>query len=176
MKKNQMQFLKVLNDAWGRTLSDYQSGNVIIKSERDLENALATSCKFLMQDRNIPLRIGRQETFRDKRVDIRLGFTSDPILVELKLYHDKADWKESKSMKNTVESDLRFAKGYEDTYVGIIDVIPSTQRAHLDYSLDWKEIEITKQIFNLHYVRINPATSPPRERIQKSLLVNGIMI
>jgi hypothetical protein len=165
MNKNQMQYLEVLTDAWEFTLSDYQNGKVIIKSERDLEKALATSCKYLMQERDIPIRIGRQENFRDKRVDIRLGLTSDPILVELKLYRDKADWKESKSMKNTVESDLRFAKGYEDTYVGIIDVIPSTQRAYLDYSLEWKELEIDKQIFNLHYVGIDPATSPPRERI-----------
>ena len=176
MKKDQMQFHKVLNDAWERTLSDYQSGNVIIKNERDLENALATSCEFLMQERTIPIRMGRQETFRDKRVDIRIGYPNDPILVELKLYHDKADWKESKSMKNTVESDLRFAKGYEDTYVGIIDVIPSTQRAYLDYSLEWNELEIPEEIFNLHYVGINPSFSPPRERIQKSVLVNGIMI
>ncbi len=168
-----MQYHEVLKDAWEQTLIDYQSGTVVIKSERDLEKALVNSCKNLMQKRNIPMRIGRQENFRDKRVDIRLGFTSDPILVELKLYHDKADWKESKSMKNTVESDLRFAKGYEDTYVGIIDVIPSTQRAHLDYSLNWKEFEIDKQFFNLHYVDINPASSPPRERIQKSLLANG---
>jgi len=79
-------------------------------------------------------------------------------------------------MKNTVESDLKFAKGHEDIYVGIIDVIPSTRRTRLKYSLDWKELELDEQGFNNHYLNINPATSPPRERIQKSLLANGLQI
>ena len=176
MSKNQIRYHKVLREAWELILSDYQNGNIIIKSERDLEKALANSCKYLFQKQNIPLKIGRQENYRNKRVDIRLGSTSDPILVELKLYHDKADWKESQSMINTVESDLKFAKGYDNTYVAIIDVIPSSQRVHLEFSLDWKELEIDKKIFDLYYVGINPPTSPPRERIQKTILANGTEI
>lgn len=176
LHKNQVQYHEVLKTAWETTLSDYQTGKVVIKRERELEKALVNSCKNVMKSRNIPLRIGQQENYSGKRVDIRLGFPSDPILVELKLYHDRADWKESKSMKNTVESDLRFAKSHENIYVGIIDVIPSTTRANLDYKLDWKELEINNRIFNLHYLGINPATSPTRERIQKCLLVNGLEI
>ena len=176
MNKHQNQYVEILKDAWKRTMIDYQSGKVILKRERDLEQALATKCMSLMNERNIPIRIGRQELFRDKRVDIRLGPISNPILVELKLYHDKADWKESKSMRNTVESDLKFAKDHEHTYVGIVDVIPNAQRTQLGYSLFWKELELDRQVFNLHYAVIHPATSPPRERIQKSLLVNGLQI
>ena len=79
MNKNQMQYHEVLKEAWEVTISEYQSGNVIIKSERDLEKALVNSCENLMKERNIPLQIGRQENSRGKRVDIRLGSTSDPI-------------------------------------------------------------------------------------------------
>lgn len=176
MNSPQNQYVEILKDAWKRIMIDYQIGKVILKRERDLEQALATICMSLMNERNIPVRIGRQERFRNKRVDIRLGPINNPILVELKLYHDKADWKESKSMRNTVESDFKFAQDHEHTYVGIVDVIPSTQRTQLGYSLFWKELELDRPVFNLHYADIHPATSPPRERIQKSLLVNGLQI
>ena len=176
MIKNQSQYHEVLKKAWENTLSDYREGEIIIKNEIDLEKALVNSCRKVMQNRGVPIRISRQETFREKRVDIRIGLPSDAILIELKLYRDKADWKESKSMKNTVEGDLRFAKGHENTYVGIIDVIPSTQRAYLDFNLDWRKLELDEQVFISHYININPATSPPREKIQKSLLVNGLEI
>jgi len=129
-----------------------------------------------MVKRKIPLLIGRPELHNMKKVDLRLGSTSNPILVELKLYHDKADWKETKSITNTVESDLKFALGHEDIYVGIVDVIPSTHRVHLDYLLHWEEIKINKKIFDRYYSKINPASSPPRERIQKWVLVNGVQI
>jgi hypothetical protein len=99
-----------------------------------------------------------------------------PILVELKLYHDKADWKESRSMKNTVESDLKTAKGHKNTFVGIIVVIPSTYRAKLVYSLNWNILEIDRQVFNSYYRDINLISSPPRERKQQTLLVNGTQI
>jgi hypothetical protein len=129
-----------------------------------------------MRNSEILILLGRQETYRGKIVDIRLGSKDMPILVELKLYYDKADWKESRSMKNTVENDLKTAKGHKNTFVGIIDVVPSTYRAKLVYSLNWNILEIDRQVFDSYYRDINPISSPPRERKQQTLLVNGTQI
>lgn len=63
-------------------------------------------------------------------------------------------------MINTVESDLKFAKGYEDTYVAIIDTIPSTSRVKLPFKLKWESIEIDGRVFKKLYLTINPQTSP----------------
>ncbi|MFH0748560.1 MAG: hypothetical protein V1915_01360 [Candidatus Bathyarchaeota archaeon] len=95
------------------------------------------------------------------------------LLFQLKLYPDQADWKESRSLTNTVESDLKFAKGYEDAYVAIIDTIPSTSRVELPYKLKWESLEIDRRVFNELYLAINPKTSPPREVLQRTLLMNG---
>ncbi len=76
-------------------------------------------------------------------------------------------------MTNTVESDLKYAQGHNNTYVAIIDVIPSTTRAILPFKVNWQTIEINKVVFDKFYANINPRTSPPRERQQKILLKKG---
>jgi hypothetical protein len=76
-------------------------------------------------------------------------------------------------MPNTVESDLKFAKNHKDTYVGVIDTIPSTSRVELLYKMKWQSIKIEKQVFDRLYLSINPKTSPPREILQRILLANG---
>jgi len=79
-------------------------------------------------------------------------------------------------MMNTVESDLKFAEGHGDTFVAIIDTIPSTSRVRLPFKMDWQTIEIDRNVFEEVYSTINPRTSPPREMRQKAILVNGTKI
>lgn len=96
--------------------------------------------------------------------------------MQIKFNHDKADWKETPAMMNTVESDLEFAKGHKDTYVAMIDTIPSTARAMLPFNLPWEKAEINEKVFNEVYSTINPKTSPQRERRQRILLANGAQL
>lgn len=121
---------------------------------------------------DMALEVKRQQRDRERTVDLEIGNTLKH-LVQIKFYHDTADWKETPTMMNTVESDLKFAKGHADTYVAIIDTIPSTTRAILPFKLAWEKVEIDEQVFNKVYSTINPKTSPTRERQQKTLLVNG---
>lgn len=166
----------MIQGAWNILLSDYQSGRIVLENERDLERSLTKICKKLLRERDIDSKVANQEIHLGKRVDLVLGTSSDPVLVELKLYHDKADWKETSTMTNTVESDLKFAKGNRNVYVGVIDVIPSTSRQSLPFNLSWNEIEIDEEVFQERYADINPKTSPPRERVQKTLFANGLEI
>ena len=166
----------VINEAWKELLSQYKYGKLIFRNEKDFERSLTTICRQLMGKKGMVPAIANQEPHLGRIIDLRLGPYTNPLLVQLKLYHDKADWKETPTMRNTVESDLKFAKGRADVYVGIIDVIPSSSRQLLSFRLQWQTIEISDQVFQKWYANINPPTSPPREKVQKVLLANGLEI
>ena len=138
-----------------------------------MEHALKKNCRSIMIEYDLAPIIVSQFRQRGRIVDLRIGEVHSWLLIQLKLYHDKADWKEKPSMTNTVESDLKFAKGHHDTYVGIIDTIPSTSRAKLPFKLNWQLVELNKEVFDKLYATINPKKSPPRERRQKILLMKG---
>lgn len=163
----------ILGESWKRLISRYISGNAVLRNEANMEKALLDDCRAVMVESHLATPLATQEYHRSRRVDLRIGPNSSCVLAQLKLYHDRADWKESPSMTNTVESDLKFAKGHGNTYVGIIDAIPSTPRAALPFKLKWKAIEIDSRVFDDNYANINPKTSPPRERRQKVLLARG---
>jgi hypothetical protein len=164
----------LLCEAWESLLADYCEGKTIIRRENDLERSFSDICGRLIQAKGMPLMKANEESHIGRRVDVRLGPVTDPLLIQLKFYHDKADWKESPSMQNTVESDLKFAKGHDNIYVAIVDAIPSSHRAPLPFRLQWKTIEIDIDTFNRFYANISPRTSPSRERIQNALLMNGL--
>jgi len=166
----------LVREAWGQLLIQYKSGKIILRSERDLERSFSEICRGLMEREGIGPMVANQEVHTGKRVDLRLGPSSEPVLIELKLYHDSADWKESSTMRNTVENDLKFAKGRNNVYVGIIDVIPSSSRPTMPFKLQWKTIELDEKVFQGFYASINPPTSAQRERIQRTLLANGAEI
>ena len=167
-------FVALLHEAWESLLADYGHGKTFIKNERNLECAFSDICMRLMAAKGIPVMIANQELHMGKKVDARIGPVTDPLLIQLKFYHDTADWKESLSMKNTVESDLKYAKGHDNIYVGIVDVTPSSSRPPLPFRLKWKTLEIDVDVFDRYYANINPPTSPRRERIQNTLLMNGL--
>ncbi len=163
----------ILRGSWKRLIDAYISGRIILQSEKDMEDAVAKICQNLIVEHILPLTVRRQQRCRERIVDVTIEGMGQLLLLQLKLYHDKADWKESPSMTNTVESDLKFAKNHKGTYVGIIDTIPSTSRAELSYKMKWQSIKIEKQVFDRLYSFISPKTSPPREILQRILLVNG---
>lgn len=166
----------MIRGAWKILLFDYQIGRIILEEEEDLKNSLTDVCSKLLKDRDVDSRVANEKKHLGKRVDLKVDTPTSPLLVELKLFRDTADWKESSTMEHTVESDLKFAEGKENVYVGIIDVIPSTSRQPLSFNLQWNEVEINEEVFQERYAGIAPRTSPPRERIQKSTLVNGLEI
>ena len=166
----------VLRESWKRLIARYISGQVILRKEKDMEDALKDICRTVIVESALLPTIASQELHRGMIVDLRIGSIDVCLLVQLKFYHDRADWKETPSMTNTVESDLKFTKGHKNTYVGIIDTIPSTPRAKLPFKLNWQAVAIHKGVFDKIYRNINPRTSPPRERKQKSLLANGTEI
>lgn len=166
----------ILDKSWKRLISQYVSGKIVLRKEADMEKALLDICRAVMVEQLFLTPIATQEHHRHRRVDLRIGPIDLCILVQLKLYHDRADWKETQSMTNTVESDLKFAHGHHNTYVTIIDTIPSNPRAKLPFKLKWQTIEIDGKVFDESYSNINPRTSPPRERRQKVLLACGTEI
>jgi len=159
--------------SWKRLIHDYVSGKLILKSEKDMERSMVQILEDVIAEFDMTLKVKRQQRHRERIVDLEIGNTPKHLLVQIKFYHDKADWRETPTMMNTVESDLKFAKGHADTYVAIIDTIPSTTRAILPFKLAWEKVEIDEQVFNKVYSTINPKTSPTRERQQNILLVNG---
>lgn len=163
----------ILRESWKRLIDAYISGKIVLRSEKDMENAVVKICRRLIAEYDLPLTVRRQQRHRGRVVDVTIEGMGRLIFLQLKLYHDKADWKESPSMTNTVESDLKFAENHEETYVGVIDVIPSTSRAELPYRMGWQSIKVEKQVFDKLYSAINPKTSPPREILQRILLANG---
>lgn len=163
----------ILWESWNRLITQYTSGKVILRNERDMENALKDICRNVMVKHGFSPVVVSQEHHRGRIVDLRIGEVNSCILVQLKLYHDRADWKETPSMTNTVESDLKFVKYHKNAYVAVIDTIPSTPRAELPFKLNWQTIEIAKEVFDKVYSSINPRTSPRRERRQQILLVKG---
>ena len=162
-----------LRISWKRLIHDYVSGKLILKNEKDMEKSMAQILEDVIARSDLALEVKRQQSHRKRIVDLEIGNALKHLLIQVKFYHDEADWKETPTMMNTVESDLKFAKGHADTYVAIIDTIPSTTRAILPFKLAWKEVEIDEQIFNSVYSAINPKTSPKRARQQNTLLVRG---
>jgi hypothetical protein len=168
-------FEKILLPAWTQLLFEYTSGKTILRSEKDMEKRLKEiSCEIANKE-GLAAFIGSKK-IGDRIVDLKIADTKNRLLVQMKLYHDKADWKETQSMTNTVESDLKFAKGHEDTFVAVIDTIPSTARQVLPFKLNWKTIEIDEKVYKEIYSNINPRTSPKREQKQNILLANGNQI
>jgi hypothetical protein len=159
--------------SWKAMMQDYVSGKLILKSEKDMERSMAQTLEDVIAEFDMALEVKRQQRHRERVVDLEIGNILKQLLVQIKFYHDIADWKETPTMMNTVESDLKFAKGHADTYVAIIDTIPSTTRAILPFKLAWENVEIDEQVFNKVYSTINPKSSPTRERQQKTLIVNG---
>lgn len=167
----------VLWASWKRLADDYVSGKLILKTEKDMEKAMAQISQDVIAEHGFALDAKRQQRHGERIVDLEIGNAIRYfLLVQIKFYHDKADWKETPAMMNTVESDLKFAKGHKDTYVAIIDTIPSTARAMLSFNLPWEKVEINEKVFNEVYSTINPKTSPPRERQQRILLANGAQL
>ncbi len=165
---------RVVKDAWSELLEDYKKGVVILRLEFDMERHFTKLCRKVARELGLQELVANQEVLFGRRVDLRLGPQDKPIVVQLKLYHDKADWKETSSMRNTVESDLNLAKGRSNVWVCVIDVIPSSTRATLPYILKWERLEIDNEVFQKEYAGINPRTSLRRERVQKTLLVQGL--
>ena len=97
----------ILREPWNRLIARYTSGKIILRKERDMKNALKDICLNIMVEHGIPPVVVSQEHDRGRIVDLRIGEISSCILVQLKTYHDRADWKESPPMINTVESDLQ---------------------------------------------------------------------
>jgi len=157
-------------------VEDYVSGKLILRTEPDMERWMAQISRDIIAKLGFALDVKRQRRHRERIVDLEIGNAIKHLLVQIKFYHDKADWKETPAMMNTVESDLKFAKGHKDTYVAIIDTIPSTTRAVLPFELAWEKVEIDQKVFNEVYSTINPRTSPPRERQQRILLANGVQL
>ena len=166
----------LLRETWKQLIKAYTLGGAILKTEKNMENAMMQICEKLIAEDSLAFKLKRQEEHRGRIVDLVIQSPDERVFIQLKLYHDKADWKESPSMKNTVESDLKFAKGYGDTFVALIDTIPSTTRTSLPFKLKWREIEINKKTFFVEYSTIHPKTSPPRERHQRVLLAKGTEI
>jgi hypothetical protein len=63
LNEQTLQYRSILKDAWKRLLLDYQNGNLNIRKEKDLEKGLAEICKSLMRNSEIPILLGRQETY-----------------------------------------------------------------------------------------------------------------
>ncbi len=139
-----------------------------------MEKVFTRHCKAILAEKHLNETVGNQKEFFYKRVDTWIGPLSNPHIVELKIYHDKADWKATRTSTNTVETDLNFVKGKDNAWAGIIDTIPSTSRQPLPYDLRWQEIEIDEDVFKKYYESKHPKSSPPRERMQKTLFVNGL--
>ena len=166
----------MLRASWKHLVDDYVSGKLILRTEPDMERWMAQISRDIIAKLGFALDVKRQRRHRERIVDLEIGNAIKHLLVQIKFYHDKADWKETPAMMNTVESDLKFAKGHKDTYVAIIDTIPSTTRAVLPFELAWEKVEIDQKVFNEVYSTINPRTSPPRERQQRILLANGVQL
>jgi hypothetical protein len=162
----------VLIQSWKRLISQYEKGLIILTNERSLETYFLKNCENVLNENKIDVPIGRQKAFYGKTVDVWIG-NENPSVVELKIYHDQADWRESKGATNTVETDLNFAKGDPRVWVGVIDAIPSSSRPRIPYDLAWQECKISKKIFDEEYQKINPKSSPPREQKQRWFFVNG---
>ena len=163
--------ISILKTAWKELLHDYSTGDLIIRNERDLQLGLMHKCSDCINRMGEKAFVSKEDFHYGKRIDVILWSLKEKILVQLKLYHDRAEWTESPSMTNTVESDCKFACGRPDVFVGIIDVIPSTPRKKLAYNLDWREITLSDKAYEL-YKSTNPRTSP-RERIQRVVLARG---
>lgn len=163
----------ILEKAWDHTIKAYINGNVILKDETDLGRTFTNKCKKIAHNEEIEIDIGNQKEFLGKRVDVWLKDGENLSVVELKLYHDSADWKETRSSSNTVETDLKFARNNQDVWIGVIDTIPTTTRPHIPFILPWRTLMIDTRIFEKFYKNRNPVSSPNREIQQHHLFVNG---
>ena len=162
-----------MTNAWEALLKDYVDGVAVLRREADLERTFTTHCQRLLRSAGSSAVVLNQDQQPGKKVDVRLGSDDELALVELKLYHDEADWKETKTMKNTVESDLIFAEGKANVWVGIIDTIPSVHRQQLRFELPWTRVVLPTNVFDEFYQNANPPSGWPRERIQGAALING---
>ena len=163
---------QVLIQGWERLIAQYKKGLIILTDEKSLELFFVRNCENVIQENKLNIPIGRQKEFYGKRVDVWVG-NDTPNVIELKIYHDTADWKGTETSRNTVETDLQFAKGDSKIWVGVIDAIPSTNKQKIPFNIEWKECEIVENIFKKNYKDINPISSPPRERKLRYFFVNG---
>ena len=174
-KDNDNQIFNILMQAWKRMISQYEKGLIIITNEKSLETFFLKNCENILQENKLNIPIGRQKKFYGKIVDVWVG-KDDPIVVELKIFHDPVDWKETKGITNAVETDLNFAKGDSKIWVGVLDVIPSVKRPTIPYNIEWQECDIVKKVFEEYYQNVAPQSSPPREQKQRWFFVNGSQI
>jgi len=163
---------KVLTQAWERTISQYEKGSIKLSNEKSLEDYFKKNCEDILDDNKLNTPVDRQKKFCGKIVDV-LIYSEPRNAIELKIYHDPADWKMTKSMPNAVEKDLTFAKGDSRIWIGVIDTIPSTNKQKIPFDIDWKECNILEDVFEKNYKNINPPSSPPREKKQRWFFVNG---
>jgi hypothetical protein len=166
---------KILIQAWERLISQYEKGLIILTNEKSLETYFLKNCENVLSENKLSIPIGRQKKFYGKLVDVWIG-DDNPSVVELKIYHDPADWRESKGSTNTVETDLNFASGDPRIWVGVIDTIPSSSRTPIPYDLEWQECNFSKKTYEDNYQEINPKSSPKREQNQRWFFVNGTEI
>ena len=164
----------ILVKAWRNVIKSYTNGNTILKNEKDLGVEFIEQCQKISQQENIKLEIGNQRQLFGKIVDVWLKDRDLTSVVELKLFHDRADWKESSTMKNTVESDLKFASGNPNAWVGIIDTIPSTSKHNVPFQIKWNFFKIDNKAFEERYKNISPPSSDPREQTQREFFMNGL--
>lgn len=164
-----------LREAWQKVLEEYRSGKVVLVSEGALRDRLyhVLVDKLAVETTEPHLFIALEEKNTGKRIDIRLGELNSPLLLQLKLYHDPADWKETPTMKGTVESDLRFIQGHPNRFLGIIDVIPSTTRPLIPFQIRWKSLKIEDTLYRLYYKHVNPKSAYQREQDQSVALIKG---
>jgi len=170
-----IQISEILIQAWGRLISQYESGIIIISNEKSLETYFLKNCENVLQENKLNIPIGRQKEFYGKRVDVWIG-NDNPTVVELKIFHDPVDWKETRGITNAVETDLNFAKNDSRVWVGVIDTIPNTKRPDISYKINWQECTITENVFEQNYKNMAPKSSPPREQKQRWFFVNGLEI
>jgi len=164
----------ILVKAWRNVIKSYVNGNTFLKKEKDLEIEFIEQCRIISEQENIKLEIGSQLQLFGKIVDVWLKDRGLTSVVELKLFHDCADWKESRTMKNTVETDLKFAKKNPNAWVGVIDTIPSTSKQNIPFQIKWNFFKIDDIIFEERYKKINPPSSDPREQTQREFFMNGL--
>ncbi len=162
----------VLVESWRRSINQYREGITIFKLEKDLEVNFTNNCKMVMRENDLNYEIGNQRQSYGKTVDVWIGSSVDPAVVELKIYHDTADWKETKTSQNTVETDLKFAKGKENTWVGIIDTIPTTTRQQIPYNLKWKSFSLSEDLVR-KYNQAKGQSVLPREAVQREIFAKG---
>jgi len=74
----------ILRESWKRLIVRYISGKVILRNERDMENALKDICQNVMGEHGLSSTVVSQELHRGRILDLRIGDVEPCVLVQLK--------------------------------------------------------------------------------------------